>query len=248
MTRERSMRWFGELLVIVVGVLVALGVDDWRQGVADRQLEANLLERLSDDLVADAGDLALAELVQARRQWLFGAITEAVAGADSAALQPPDSLVRAEWARMAMLAAGRAEADQATRWSPHDEPLRTLAGGVQFDLSDDSYQEMIVSGALRALRDQELRTSILAYYRRAEDDAENINSFDQYFPVLVDHLLDAGVSLRDPLDFGQLTELAREDPRLAVQFRHALDRVTYQRIFLSRIGGARLELEATLAR
>jgi hypothetical protein len=123
MSHERSMRWIGEVVVIIVGVLIALGVDDWRQGVADRQLEANLLERLEEDLVADAGDLAHAQLALARRQWVYSAITEVLSGADLATQQPPDSLVRAEWALAPMVAANRPEANSATTWAPHQQPL-----------------------------------------------------------------------------------------------------------------------------
>lgn len=248
MTKDRWMRWLGELVVIVAGVLIALGVDDYRQDVADRRLEANLLERLQGDLVADAGDLASAQLILARRQWLYGGITEILEGADPSALQPPDSLIRADWALGPMEAAERREVAGATEWRPHEEPLQTLAGGVQFDLSDDSFQEMLVSGALRALRNQTLRASILAYYRTAEDDGGNIDAFDEaYYPALIDLLLEAGVSIRDPIDLVQLAALAREQPRLAVQFRYAADRSGYQAIFLDRIKEARLRLESALA-
>lgn len=247
MTRERSMRWLGEVVVIIVGVLVALGVDDWRQGVADRQLEAALLERLEEDLVADAGDLAFARVVLARRHWVYSAITEALSGVDPSTLLPPDSLVQPDWALVPMVAANRPEADGQGDWNPHRRPLQSSA--VQFDISDDSFQEMIVSGALRALRDQELRVSILAYYRTAEDHATNVDSFDdQYYATLVDLLLNAGVSLQDPVDLAQLIELARENPRLAVQFRFAQNRAGFQAGFLRRIDRARLELEAVLAR
>ena len=62
------MRLVGEFAVIVLGVLVALGFDDWRQNRADRELEQYLLGRLSNDLVADATDLKLAQVMAARRE------------------------------------------------------------------------------------------------------------------------------------------------------------------------------------
>ena len=43
-------RLSAELLVIVVGVLIALGVDTWWAGVQDRQLESAALESLSSEL------------------------------------------------------------------------------------------------------------------------------------------------------------------------------------------------------
>ena len=49
--RARSLA--GEFLIIVAGVLVALAVDQWRESVADRDLEAHYLERLGANLVSD---------------------------------------------------------------------------------------------------------------------------------------------------------------------------------------------------
>lgn len=119
------------------------------------------------DLVADAGDLAFAQLVLARRHWVYSAITEVLSGADPSTLQPPDSLVRADWALAPMLAAQRPEAFLGQEWAPLQQPL--ASGGVQFDISDDFFQEMIVSGALRALQDQELRAEQEVTERRYDE-------------------------------------------------------------------------------
>lgn len=50
-------RLAAEFLVIVVGVLVALGVDQWAQDRRDRSLEAEYLERLLEDLRYDLEEL-----------------------------------------------------------------------------------------------------------------------------------------------------------------------------------------------
>jgi hypothetical protein len=50
-------RLVAEFLVIVVGVLVALGVDQWAQGRSDRSLEAEYLERLLEDVRYDLDEL-----------------------------------------------------------------------------------------------------------------------------------------------------------------------------------------------
>jgi hypothetical protein len=46
-------RLFGELAIIVVGVLLALWIEDWRQTRIDRQSEADYLDRLVIDIAAD---------------------------------------------------------------------------------------------------------------------------------------------------------------------------------------------------
>ena len=75
MSEKRSIRWIGEFVVIVLGVLVALGVDDWRQYRTDRELEQHLLDRLATDLAADATDLAVAQSMVARRVWVLDELT-----------------------------------------------------------------------------------------------------------------------------------------------------------------------------
>ena len=49
-------RLVGEFGVIVLGVLVALGVDDWEEGRRDRALERSLLGRMEAELLVDGVD------------------------------------------------------------------------------------------------------------------------------------------------------------------------------------------------
>ncbi len=179
MKGKRGAPWVAELVVIVVGVLVALAVDDLAQGRADRELEAHLLQRLSEDLVADASDLALAQVHVARRQWLFGELAR-VLDEGGPPSPPPDSILKMRRHGALLEAAGRLdEADWARSWDDSfDRPLFALRGSPDFDLSDDSYREMLEAGALRTLRDHDLRSAIMAYYRTAEDDAANVMNVD----------------------------------------------------------------------
>ena len=57
--RRRSIAALAtEFVVIAVGVLVALGVDEWRESLSEARIEAFLIEGLINDLVADSGDIA----------------------------------------------------------------------------------------------------------------------------------------------------------------------------------------------
>lgn len=59
--RTRSFRWlFAELLVIVIGILIAIQVDEWRQYLQDREDEREVLasiQRDLDDILAQYVDL-----------------------------------------------------------------------------------------------------------------------------------------------------------------------------------------------
>jgi hypothetical protein len=55
----RQSRWFvAELIVIVVGVLVALGIDEWRENLDNAALEKQYLSQLINDLASTAQHLA----------------------------------------------------------------------------------------------------------------------------------------------------------------------------------------------
>lgn len=246
MTSKRLAQWLGELIVIVVGVLVALAVDDLVQYRADRELEAHLIERLAADLVADAGDLAIAQVQVARRRWLFEALTLALDGGGVPAA-PPDSLVRMERHASLAEAAGRPEGAFARKWDdPLERPLLTLRGIPEFDLSDDAYREMLAAGALRTLRDPVLRSAIMAYYRTAQDMAANVTDLEPYRDRFVEGLLRAGTATTDPATFDDLVRLLRRDRNLAAQVREAQSLLSFQADFLDRVGEARLALEETM--
>lgn len=61
--RAFALRLLAEFGVIVVGVLVALGVDSWAAARQDRALEAEYLGRLLDDVRYDIDELEMVEVV-----------------------------------------------------------------------------------------------------------------------------------------------------------------------------------------
>ena len=245
-----TTRWVGEFVVIVLGVLVAFGVDDWRQYRADRELEAHLLERLEEDLKADAADLALARTTVVRRQWLLGALlTDVEDGVGDARPYepPPDSLVDPTETRALLLAVGRLGGSIFESWDPLKAPLGAFAVFAEFDLSDDSFQEMLGSGAFRTLRDRSLRSGILAYYRTAADMGENERRQALYQPRLEDALSEVGITLGDSVSFARLASRVAADARLAVEIRRSLNDMRLQLLFLGFLDGARFRLESSLA-
>ena len=57
----RYMKYaIGEIILIVVGILIALQINDWYQARQDRQLERAYLALLQQDLADDIADLTTA--------------------------------------------------------------------------------------------------------------------------------------------------------------------------------------------
>ena len=126
-----------EFIVIVVGVLVALAADGWRQDQADRRAEEQYLGRLSADLELGADQLASAH---GRVQRLFAASETLIAATDDPAT--PDSVL-VELFQQAAIAV---------------LPVRRLT-------HDATYRELVTTGRLMIVQDADLRRQIGDYYR-----------------------------------------------------------------------------------
>jgi len=151
----RIGRASAELLIIVVGVIIGLAADGWRQDQRDRALEGQYLERLRADLT-DGLD-ALSSL-RTRFGSAWSASLEAATLLDAG--PPPadeDHLLEA------FLTASE------TGFSPQ------MLG------PDATYLELVASGQLALLTDPALRTRIVRYYDQFDrlsqllDRHENLN-------------------------------------------------------------------------
>lgn len=133
--RSPFPRLLGEFVTIVLGVLVALAVDEWRDQRADDRLEVEYYESLVDDLERDIAEYEFARdfigvSIEAAQQVLAG--IEGV---------------------------------------PASEPYPTMVQAVQYASwvnypawSSGTLDELVNSGAIRLLRDPDVKRAVLAYY------------------------------------------------------------------------------------
>jgi len=73
-------RAMAEISVIVLGVLVALGLEGWREDVADRALELEYLERLQSEFESDSRRIAAAMQSRKTQQGHIDVALEVLAG------------------------------------------------------------------------------------------------------------------------------------------------------------------------
>lgn len=132
---NQSTRWLlAELLIIVVGILVAFQVEEWRSNLADRASELVALSGVSADLEYDVRLIDLREAQFVRRV---------------AASRELASLLRSNTKRDPELIA---------------KLFMTLSIGTNSQFSRDSYAEMVQEGRLSLIEDMELRREIQRYY------------------------------------------------------------------------------------
>jgi hypothetical protein len=134
-----ALRLLAELVVIVVGVLIALWVDNLNTERLERRQEKTYLRGVLEDLRTDS--LALAERGETAQRSLFAADRLLMLRRDFESTAPADSL--ANW-------------------------LLRAAFVDNFVVQDHTYREILGAGGLSLIRDPTVRRSISSYYRSIE--------------------------------------------------------------------------------
>ena len=134
---RRWSRFFVELLVIVIGVLIALGVDEWRASRVDRLLEQGYLVRLEADLQASESDV-LATSADFGHLVVHGRAVASVL--DGGTPFPEDTL--------GFLASA----------------LQVTRGNYDPAISRGAWDELISTGNLRVLQSEALRYQLSTFY------------------------------------------------------------------------------------
>jgi hypothetical protein len=240
MSKEDTSGWnpvrraLGEFVIIVLGVLVALAVDQWRNSLDDRGRETAYLHALEESLLFDSTELS--KNIESHARGLTNARYVLPF------LEDPDR-------PLGDTAVFLGAAFRASRW---DVPF----------LQTDTYEDLISTGNLHLIRSAALRAEILSYYRETQwilfDDwpleyqnaargampAEVLGALWDRCPVKLD-----GPGCREPVDLGSL------DQRTAVRrVRSAAGIDLHLRLLIDRFGvasrrmeGKRGETEALLA-
>ena len=157
MTKLPNVAWprlGAEAVVIIFSVLVALALDDWRDARAERELEHYLIVSLKEDLTAD-----LAELDSVLKS------TKAVERASRFLLGESDEYLAEEFGVIGLGLSRLVEnSTDAAPVTQKEAAVRVLVGGIDFDLSDLTFQEMMSTGSFRVVRNEALRRQIARYY------------------------------------------------------------------------------------
>ena len=161
-------RLAAELVVIVVGVLIAFAVDDLRERRADRGLARHLLESVAEDLRADVVEL---EIVLQDARWVQEASDRVLSeagrpGGDGAATRDASELV---------------------------SDVEILVGGIDFDLSDVAYREMTSAGSSKVIPN-DLRREIAQYYWLVQSHNIAYSTFEEHRIGLQRALIRLGVA------------------------------------------------------
>jgi hypothetical protein len=140
----------GEIMLVVIGILIALQVDTWNQDRLERQEEFKYLERLKVDLAQDT-------LYYNKR------IEDAESG-----IERNIKAIRLAYEKQEHLD------DVVNLLQLHDFQ------GEHLTIQNDTYLEMTSSGSLNILKNDELKISIIALYRDAKAAATHVKEYNEF--------------------------------------------------------------------
>lgn len=180
---ESRLQWlFGETLVVVLGVLIALSLDGYWTDRQERDLELQYLDRIIMDVHADINyvDNTIRDL-WIRKLQILDAIAPIVRG-NKPVPENPETFLR-------NVALGGIGGASSTRW-----------------VTSTTFDDLISTGNLRLIRDPEMRRKIAQYY----DDFDTLYSrardrksaYVSYVHSLLPAELRADMSFSAMQDFG----------------------------------------------
>jgi hypothetical protein len=138
-------RLIAEFVVIVVGVLVALGVDEWRTAAQQRTAEARYIQRLIEDLDSDSALMAEAVTVGQDKVTSLDAVAES--------LRDPTRVRR----------------------TPSSVLPNLLYSYARPPLQTTTFEELLSTGTLSLIRSDSIRFQIADHYRRVVHDSERLD-------------------------------------------------------------------------
>ncbi len=179
----KPARALAEVVVIIVGVLTALWVDEWREERDERVLEAQYLQGLATDVGQDLArmdvlDAQILNRISGATRLLLELGEDASFGGGGSGSTFPDRSGDEAKRRAGELSLAQA---------------MSLAGRVfLLDTSSPTFDELRSTGHLQLIQDAELKRSISEYYRAVEashhvDGHQELVVWTEYHGLLSDH-------------------------------------------------------------
>jgi hypothetical protein len=139
---DRARKSLAELGIVVVGVMIALAADSWREGWVESREESQYIERLREDV---SSGLEVLHIERATYQNVMKACIALMEFVDDDEQSLDDAAIVDHLVEATQMGFGRNEM-----------------------ASDVTYREMVQSGRLNLIQDQDVREGVVTYYRDVE--------------------------------------------------------------------------------
>ena len=214
----------GEIALVVVGILIALQINNWNIDRLNRISEREGLARIVQDLEKDLQDLSLSQRTDDLRLLRGVQVLEA--------LNVNASRIKT-WKAYEIAKNNLINEDSPEERS-FGELLMSLRIYFLFEESNATFQEFLSTGKLDMIRDVELRASIQSYYTRLERQTSHQDLLQKNRNELVRYLQKDGISAMNRMDLEQVMNQIEDKEQLVAIIENVLDgtRLNYDRLIL----------------
>lgn len=156
--RKYLLYALGEIILVVIGILIAVRINDWNNTIQHNKEEIRILSGLKNDVTNDT--IQLAENIRASHL--------RISKMDSVyiALLHPNEYSSGEFLQHAYV----------------------LAGSNEFNVNSGTFDESLAASTLKYIRNEQLRQHIFEYYRKAKintiDNYATRQKYDVVFPTM----------------------------------------------------------------
>jgi len=187
-----------ESTAIVTSILLAFAIEAWWSELQENEIEIRLIQGFYSDLDSDADDLLRARLTISRCLWVLDAWLAELGDISATARlgqERLDLIIRPDFSVILTTFGLVAEFD------PINAPLAPFESMPDFDMRNDTYNEVVATGAMNVIQELSVRSAILAYYRQATDQGENERRAGQHHERVEEVFSWINIAIGDPSDF-----------------------------------------------
>ena len=166
--RRYSIYAVGEIALVVVGILIALQINNWNNNRIERKEEQSIYQRLIQDLEQDIKGME-SSISNFEQRLIYGA--EALRQLNSPNLSQVQS-----WSSYQKALENKSDLIETSNKSFGEILFRILIITL-FYPTDNTFQELVASGKIDIIQDKDLKATIQAYYpemKRRQNFQDNI--------------------------------------------------------------------------
>jgi len=219
--RKYLLYAIGEIALVVIGILIALQINNWNQDRINNKTEKDILERIIADLEIDLSELAISGQFNEQRiirgVWVLQQL-----GEDVDEIRTWDIYSKAI----------RNPENDAIEMGTFGRALMAIRFYFLFEESNITIQEITATGKLDIIKDGDVRIAIQAHYAYV-DRLQYLQRLlllnrDEF----VEYLLDNEVSILNNLTLEEVLDKVGNHKKLAARIKNFLDatRATYNRV------------------
>ncbi len=190
--RRKYLKYaIGEIVLVVIGILIALSINNWNIQRIEQNEERNFLGRLVQDLKWDINELKA--VVKENQSRLF---------------QCRVTLDKLNVYNIPFEKMSLSERNRALEIDTANILKRTFGFGLtairyysKYNISDATYRELLANGKIDLIQDDQLKLSIVDYYSNMENRLQLVRKIEMMRDNYVETLAKQGISMYNVMSY-----------------------------------------------